>query len=348
MRPLVSVILPCRNEARFIERAVDSILGGDYPGNRLEVIVTDGRSTDGTREILDRMAAGDPRLRVLDNPEQITPVALNRAIAACRGEIVVRFDAHAVMAPDYVRRCVELLEATGADNAGGTIRTLPQSDGPFAGAITCVLSSAFGVGNSAFRTAADRSRSTGPRLADTVFGGCWRKTLFERLGGFNEELARGQDLEFNLRIARAGGTIVLDAGICSDYYARSTLASFWTHSFTNGVWAVLPFGFSDLIPVRPRHLVPLAFVSSLAVSAALPFPWSIAVLAVYAAANLCASSRGAIAHRRASYLVLLPVAFATLHVAYALGSAYGFLRLAAGKLRAPKRSESKHATRTAS
>jgi cellulose synthase/poly-beta-1,6-N-acetylglucosamine synthase-like glycosyltransferase len=152
MRPFVSVIVPCRNEASFIERCLDSILGSDYPAGRLEVIVADGMSGDGTRSLLEVLATRDPRLRMIDNPERITPVALNRAIAAAQGEILVRFDGHAVMPPDYVRRCVELLESAGADNAGGSIRTVAQSDGPFSGPIVAALSSRFGVGNSSFRT----------------------------------------------------------------------------------------------------------------------------------------------------------------------------------------------------
>jgi succinoglycan biosynthesis protein ExoA len=328
MKPLVSVIVPCRNEQSFIERSLDSILASDYP--RLEVIVADGMSTDRTRELLLDRAARDPRLRIIDNPERITPVALNRAIAASTGEVVLRFDAHAVMPADYIRRSVELLYSSGAQNAGGSIRTLPRSDGPFAGPIVAVLGSRFGVGNSSFRV---KSGETGPRPADTVFGGCWRREVFSRIGGFNEKLARSQDIEFNLRLARAGGTIVLDPDIVCDYLARADLASFLAHNFSNGVWAVLPFAFSEIVPVRPRHLIPLVFVTSLVVSwLLLPFPWSIGVALAYAAANLAASTRIALGCRRPAYLALMPTAFACLHLAYGLGSAWGCLKLAANKL----------------
>jgi succinoglycan biosynthesis protein ExoA len=326
--PFVSVLVPCRNEAAFIERSLSSILTSDYPPASLEVIVADGRSTDGTRELLSKMVQGiahsDRRLRVIDNPEGLTPVALNRAIAAARGEILLRFDGHAVMPPGYIRRTVDLLVSSGADNAGGSIRTLAQSDGFFSAAIALALTSRFGVGDSSFRT---RSDTSGPRAADTVFAGCWRRELFDRLGGFNERLARGQDMEFNLRIRRAGGTIVLDPTIVCDYYARSTLSSFWRHNFRNGVWAVLPFALSDVIPVRPRHLIPLAFVASLALSfTLLPFPWSMAVAAVYGAANLIASAHAAFKVRKPSYLLRMPLVFFSLHLAYGLGSAWGSLQ----------------------
>lgn len=329
MKPIVSVIVPCRHEAPFIEQCLDSILASDYPSDRMEVIVADGMSVDGTRDLLALRAAGDRRLRILDNPERVTPVALNRAIAASHGEIILRFDAHAVMPPDYIRRCVDLLESSGADNAGGSIRTVPQSDGLYAGPIVAALSSRFGVGNSSFRT---RSNEPGARPADTVFGGCWRRELFSRIGGFNERLTRSQDIEFNLRIRRAGGTVLLDSSIVCDYYARATLRSFWRHNFSNGVWAVLPFAFSEIIPVRPRHFVPLLFVSFLALSLLLPFPWSIAAPAVYAVVNVAISLEIALARREPVYLALMPFTFLSLHLAYGLGSAWGCVKLAALKL----------------
>jgi succinoglycan biosynthesis protein ExoA len=336
MKPFVSVIVPCRNEAPFLERCLDSILASDYPPARLEVIVADGRSVDGTGELLNRYAAREPRLRVIDNREVLTPVGLNRAIAAARGEIVVRFDGHAVMPNDYLRRCVELLLSSSADNAGGSIRTLPQTGGLFSGPIAAALGSRFGVGDSAFRTSSkdisgntlrNTLRNTGPRPADTVFGGCFRRELFSRIGGFNERLERGQDLEFNLRLRRSGGAVVLDPAIVCDYYARSGLASFWRHNFWNGAWAVLPFARSDIVPVRARHLVPLAFVAALAGSLVLPFPWSIVIPAAYAALCLAASARVALDRRQMTYLALMPVVFLSLHLAYGLGSAWGCLQL---------------------
>jgi glycosyltransferase involved in cell wall biosynthesis len=334
MKPFVSVIVPCRNEASFIGRCLESIFESDYPALRMEVIVADGRSVDGTRQLLDALSAREARLRVIDNPERITPVALNLALAASQGEILIWFSGHGAMPRDYVRRCVELLESSGADCAGGSIRTVAQSNGSFSGPIVAALSSRFGVGNSAFRTcgAAGSPANTGARPADTVFGGCWRRELFSRIGGFNERLERSQDIEFNLRLRRAGGTIMLDPSIVCDYYARADLATFWRHNFSNGVWALLPFALSNIVPIRARHLVPLAFVAAMVGSLVLPFPWSMALAAVYAAANLAASAQIALVQRRADYMVLMPIAFASLHVAYGLGSGWGCLKLAANKL----------------
>jgi glycosyltransferase involved in cell wall biosynthesis len=339
INPSVSVIVPCRNEAAFIGECIGSILRSDYRGP-FEVIVADGCSTDGTRAILDSLALSDARVRVVDNTAGSTPIALNLAIAASRGEVILRFDAHASMPTAYMRRTVELLLDSGADNAGGSIRTVARSEGVFAGPIAAALASPFGVGGSSFRT---ESGQRGARAADTVFGGCWRRDLFNRLGGFNEKLARGQDLEFNLRLRRVGGRIVLDPEIVCDYYARASLGEFWRHNFTNGIWAVLPFVWSEVMPVRPRHLIPLAFVAALALSLALPFPWSIALFAAYAAANLCASCQIALARRKPSYAVLLPFVFGSLHLSYGVGSAWGCVRAC---LLLSQTGTPKHASRT--
>ncbi|HVO96435.1 MAG TPA: glycosyltransferase family 2 protein [Bryobacteraceae bacterium] len=319
--PFVSVIVPCRNEFSFIGGCLDSILTSDYPGP-LEVIVADGMSSDGTRELLQSRASRDPRVRVIDNPERATPSAMNCAIAASRGEVILRFDAHAAMPADYLRRCVQLLLGSGADNAGGSIRTRAQTRGLFAETVAAALSSRFGVGNSSFRTLS----AGGPRRADTVFGGCWRREIFSRIGSFNEKLSRGQDMEFNLRLRRSGGVILLDPSIVCDYYARTDLGSFWRHNFRNGEWAIRPFALSDIVPVRPRHLVPAVFVAALAMSFVLPFPWSIAVASAYGAANFAASIHEAWAARKAKYLLLMPLVFASLHVAYGLGSLWGCIR----------------------
>ncbi len=258
MTPFVSVIIPCRNEARFLGACLDSILRSDYPPSAWKSWLRTAGAEDGTRALIEQYAARDTRVRHIDNPERITPVALNRAILAARGEIVMRLDAHATIAPDYIPLAVDYLESSGADSVGGSMRTLPQDSGPFAEPIRVALAHRFGVGNSHFRT------GTGaPRWVDTVFGGCWRREIFDRVGLFNEKLERSQDLEFSLRLHRAGGKILLAPRMETRYYARATLARFWRHNWINGVWAVLPFAYVSGVPVRWRHMVPMAFVAAL-------------------------------------------------------------------------------------
>ena len=168
MKPFLSVLIPCRNESRFLARCLDSILANDYPPDRMEVLVTDGASSDGTRDLIGAYQRKDARVRLVDNPEGTTPYALNHGIDAARGEILAVVGAHAAVAPDYFRLLVERLLSSGADNVGGVVRTLPQDPGWFAGPIVAALSHRFGVGNSHFRVG-----TSAPRWVDTVFGGCW-------------------------------------------------------------------------------------------------------------------------------------------------------------------------------
>ncbi len=327
MKPFLSAIIPCRNEARFLGRCLDSVLANDYPHDRMEVLAIDGGSTDGTRQLIAEYQKRDARVRLIDNPQGITPWALNHGINAARGEIIARVDAHAGIGANYLSGCVENLLASGADNVGGTMHTLPQDPGLFAGPIVAALSHRFGVGNSHFRVG-----SKEPRWVDTVFGGCWRRDVFERVGLFNTALKRSQDMEFSRRLKAAGGRTLLVPGIASDYYARSRMAEFWRHNLSNGEWAVLPFIYSPVMPVSLRHLIPLVFVAALATGISLA-PWSVwplaAVAIPYAIANLAASVQVAWRERRPHYALLMPIVFFVLHLGYGLGSLQGLGKVAA-------------------
>ena len=319
--PLVSIIVPCRNEQKFIAQCLESIVANDYPKEWLEVFVIDGMSEDSTREIVDGYARRFSYIRILENVKKITPSALNIGIRAAKGGIILRLDAHSEIEPDYISRCVECLMKYEADNVGGNMRTVPTKGSYLGQAIAAALSHRFGVGNSYFRV-----HTKEPKWVDTVFGGCYRRDVFDRIGLFNESLTRGQDMEFNLRLKKAGGRILLVPDIVSHYYARSDMISFWNHNWTNGVWAVLPFLYSSIMPVSWRHLVPLAFVLGLMGSAVLALVsqvgvWMLALIAgTYAGVNLIASVQGAVQERNYRHLLYLPVVFASLHLSYGLGS----------------------------
>jgi glycosyltransferase involved in cell wall biosynthesis len=341
MTPFVSVIMPCRNEVAFLGRCLDSILAGDYPRDRMEVIVADGMSDDGTREVIAQYAARDSRVRMIDNPARITPVALNLALREAQGDVIARIDAHAWVAPDYLSRCVHYLKWTDADNVGGTMHVVAQSEGPFARAIATALSHPFGVGNAHYRFG-----GTEPRWVDTVQGGCWRREVFSRIGPFNEKLCRSQDMEFNLRLRAAGGKTLFAPEIRYDYFARSDLRSFWRHNFWNGEWAVLPFLYSRVIPVSLRHLIPLIFATGLMVGAmALPWSrWPIAMVAIpYACINVGASVHAAWRGRKISLLASMPVAFGSLHLGYGFGSVAGVFRIAGRGFRPLMKVNERHA-----
>jgi glycosyltransferase involved in cell wall biosynthesis len=315
--PHVTVIMPIRNEGRFIVRSLGAVLAQDYPPDRLEVLVADGMSRDGTREAVGRLAAQKPRVKVtvVDNPGRIVPTGFNAALARAQGEIIVRVDGHTIVAPDYVRRCVEALAETGAENVGG--RMDPVGKGWFGRAVAIATCSRFGVGGAQFHYATRQTE------VDTVYLGAWPRRVFERLGGFDEEQVRNQDDEFNHRLRKHGGRVVLMPAIKSRYFNRATPRSLWRQYFQYGYWKVRVLQ-KHPRQMRPRQFAPAVFVTTLT-GAGLgslflpPAAWLLAAVAgVYAIANLAVSTwlgrRQPLAVRWA-----LPVAFATLHLAYGSG-----------------------------
>lgn len=211
-RSTVSVVLPTLNERAHIRDCLDSLTAQDHP-DVVEILVCDGGSTDGTREIV--ADYGGP-VRLVDNPGVTAAAGLNVGLRASRGAILCRGDAHALYAPDYVRRCVEVLEETGAANVGGPMRAVGTT--AFGRAVASVTSSPFGVGPGRFHYARERSE------VDTVYLGCWWRASLEELGGWDERRLQwgAEDHELNLRISSAGGRIVLDPAIRSWYYPRES------------------------------------------------------------------------------------------------------------------------------
>jgi glycosyltransferase involved in cell wall biosynthesis len=326
--PLVSIIIPCRNEEKFIGDCLDSIIANSYPTDHLEVLVIDGVSEDGTRAAIESYAGRYSWIRLIENPEKITPVALNIGIKNARGEIIIWMSAHNCYDNNYISRCVESLEKYGADNVGGVMKTLPREDSFMGQAIIASLSHRFGVGNSYFRVQADE-----PKWVDTVFGGCYRREVFDRVGLFNENLVRGQDMEFNLRLKKAGGKTLLVPNIVSYYYARSDLKSFLEHNWNNGKWAILPFLYSPIVPVSWRHLVPLIFVASLLLTAMLGLFFApflrlfLVILGSYILVSLATSFQIALQKRDIRFVIIMPLIFGMLHFGYGFGSLLGVFKV---------------------
>lgn len=331
--PLVSVVVPCWNEAGFIVGFLDAVLHFDYPAERTEILLVDGMSTDGTRDVVQQYARRHPRLRLIDNPGRSKPVALNRGILASTGEIIVRLDVHADYPADYLRRCVEgLLHHPEADNVGGVRHSAPRDQGLLARAIALSTTDVFGAGNSRYRVG-----TAEPRWVDTVFGGCYRREVFDRIGLFDEQLTRAQDREFNQRLRAAGGRILLLPAIECTYYARSDYREFCSWMFEAGYW---PFRASRSVGRwigSWRNVVPLGFVLACAGGAALsPFSRRVrrltaAVVSLYAAAALASSAKVAAARRDPGLLLVLPVVFATTHVVYGAGSVWGIADRSGGR-----------------
>ena len=320
-RPYVSVILPCLNEARYIARCLDSVFANDYPSADFEVLVADGRSDDGTREILDEYARVHPSLRVLDNPQRITPCALNTAIRAARGEIIVRVDAHVLYPPTYIRQLVDALLETGVESVGGVIRTVPAAETAMAHAVAIGMSHPFGVGDSRFRIGSSVRRDV-----DHVPFFCCRRELFDRLGLFDEELVRNQDGEFSWRIRQSGGRIMLIPEISSTYFARDTLGKLARMMFQYGYFKPLTITKIGRA-VTARQFAPSALLLSLVLSA-FASPWLgaariafAAIALAYVAAVLTAAGRALRDHPLRVALALV-VTFPAMHFSYG----YGFLR----------------------
>lgn len=324
---LVTIVMPCRNEERYIRQCLDSILGNGYPLGRLEILVMDGDSDDATRTIVDEYARRYPSVRLLRNPGRIVPTAMNQGIRAARGQVIMRMDAHATYAPGYIERCVAALRDPGVDNVGGVWLIAPTRPGPIAEAIAITLSHPFGIGDAQYRLGAQR-----PMEVDTVPFGCYRRDLFDRIGYFDENLRRGQDMEFNLRLKAAGGRILLVPHVVCYYHPRSTLETFLRHSFWNGIWVFYPMRFGR-VAFSLRHLVPGAFVGLVLASVlgAIFWPplWAVtaAAGAVYAIASGVTSVLVARARRAWRLVAALPVAFGALHLAYGIGTLLGLVRV---------------------
>ncbi|HXI33433.1 MAG TPA: glycosyltransferase family 2 protein [Gemmatimonadales bacterium] len=315
--PKVSAVIPCRNEARYIGACLDSLLTCDYPQDRLEILVADGMSDDGTREIVREYATRHPAVRLLDNPRRITPAAMNVGVRQSTGAIIMPMGAHALYPPDYITRLVAALDETGADNVGGVLVTVPADDTPVARALAIALSHPLGVGNSYFRIGA-----TERRVVDTVPFGCYRRAVFDRIGLFDEDLVRNQDDELNGRLVRQGGRIVLIPDVVSRYFARSSFRQVWRMFFQYGYFKPLAARKIGRV-LTVRQLVPALFVVALAASAVLA-PWLVAgrwLLAAIATTYLAAISAAALGGLRygARCALALAAAFPVLHVSYGVG-----------------------------
>ena len=282
--PQVSVILPVRNEAPFIEQALRAVLEQDYPRDLTEVIVADGMSEDGTREIVRELAAQEPRLRLLDNPRHITPAGLNLAIRAARGDVIVRVDGHGVLPPHYLRECVACLEPEdrgqraedrGRESVVSGQWSVVSTQAAVGGALDCVgrgavgeaialtVSSRFGVGGSRYRTC---RREDQPVLTDSVPFWAMRREVFERIGLFREEMLCHEDYEFSHRLRQAGGRILLLPWLRSIYYVRPNLRALCRQYGRYGFWKGR-FLRSHPGSLQPRHFAPPLFVLVLAMAA---------------------------------------------------------------------------------
>jgi GT2 family glycosyltransferase len=321
----VSVIAAMSNEADNVETFVEDLAAQDFQGDT-EFVVADGTSRDGSPALLRRAAeSAGLDLRILENPGRCVSPGLNACIRAATGDLLVRMDCHSRYPPDYIRRCADAAEATGAWNVGGKV--VPEGRTQIERAVACAMDSPFGgIGWTRL------SRSDRPVEVDTVTFGAFRPEAFERAGLFDEALVRDQDDEFNLRLRRAGGRIVMDPRITVRYRPRGSLPALWTQYYEYGLWKTEVMRKHHRV-ASVRSLAPLSLVGSLGVLgvASSASATARALLGI----ELLAYAGGAVGfgivglRRRADPLSLLPVviaAFPTIHLAYGMGMARGVLR----------------------
>lgn len=330
--PLVSVVMPVRNEAGFIAQNLDAVLAQDYPRERLEILVADGMSDDGTRDIVRQYITDAVRraplgasengaggsITLVDNPERIMPTGTNAAIRRARGDVILLLGGHASLPKDYIRSCVGELMKRDADCVGGAMVSV--GEGPTGETIAAAMSSPWGIGNSGFRTGAG---SEEPRPADTVPFGAYRRRVFERIGLFNPNMVRHQDYEFNFRLRESGGTILLVPSLKAIYHVRPSLKSLWRQYWQYGIWKGRLVR-NHPASLRPRHLAPSVLVLGLALGAIAAFIHplgrvaALALLVLYL--GFVALGTAALARRiLPARLLRVPLVLMVLHLSYGTG-----------------------------
>lgn len=322
--PTVSVILPIRNERGSVASCLTAVLGQDYPVNRLEVIVVDGGSSDGSWRVVEALAQGDPRIRLLHNPASTIPAGLNVGIRAARGEVIARVDARALLAPDYLRTAVDLLSSTGAANVGGPVRSVTCTT--VGEALALAWASRFGLGG-----AAPRYRDSTEHWTDTVYLGVFPRQVLDEAGLYDETIPQDEDSELNYRIRAGGGRILMSPRLRSTYLNQPTLWRIVRKNFLFG-WSKALVWRRHPRMIKIRHLAPPAFVGALLLGllagglhppvlrllASLVAGYSVVCLAV---------TVGHLARTRRGAALLLPLIFPLIHLAWGAGFLWGALRL---------------------
>ncbi|MEE2877293.1 MAG: glycosyltransferase family 2 protein [Candidatus Neomarinimicrobiota bacterium] len=311
----VTIVIPMRNEEKYIGKCLESLIAQDWDGQSLEVIVVDGASQDRSREIVESMIPRFARLKILDNPHFITPVSLNMGVKAAIGEVVIILGAHSYVAKDFVSKNMHYLNSMVVDCVGGSIA--PVGDSYQGEAIALAMSSPIGVGNAFYRY------SKVQRLVDTVQFGAYRKDIFRKVGYFDKELVRNQDFELNHRIVSTGGRILLAPEVHGFYVVRSSISKLFRQYFDYGYWKTKVI-LKEISAFRLRYQIPPIFILTLVISGLLgifsPMMWSLfkGILALYGTLVLLTTMKISI-NSGLKYLPVLPFAFITLHFGFGFG-----------------------------
>ncbi len=324
-----TLIIACRNEVDIISACLDSVLHQDYPADLMEIFVIDGMSDDGTRKILEKYSKKYPNLKIIDNINKTQPYAFNMGIKASSGDYIFIMGAHNKYPRHYVSKCLRYAESYNTDNVGGRIEARTDKKDIISEAIIGSYTSPFGIGSATFRKNIKK-----PIYVDTVFGGCYKKEVFKKIGLYNETLKRSQDMELNLRLARSGGKILLVPNIVSGYYPKTNFAEFIKYSFRAGKGPLRAMRTTGR-PLKFMHYVPALFViglfggilSFLLLKDTFLSILFLVVISVYFTLSMIFSVKYALRRKKFFLVILMPFIFFTKHFFYGLGSVYGFLKL---------------------
>lgn len=325
----LSVICPIYNEEKYIGPFLDSILQQDYPKDDMEILLVDGMSQDKTREIISTYAEKYPCLKLVDNPQQTVPYAMNNGIKNAKGNTIIRLDAHAEYPTDYFTKlCNNLEKLEGAENVGGVCITLPCNKTAVAVAIAECLSNKFGMGNSYFRVGASHVMSV-----DTVPFGCFRKSLFDKIGLYDTDMIRNQDDELNGRIIKSGGKIYLLPDVEIKYFARDKISKVRKMFYQYGLYK--PLGNKKLgSPATIRQFFPLLFVVGLIFGLIFCFifpvlwPFYAAVVLMHLLIGVFEGFKSARKTGKWGCVLIMPFIFLNMHICYGIGYLKGMYNLA--------------------
>ena len=326
---LVSVVIPVRNEEKYIAKCVESVLNQDFPKKDMELILVDGASEDRTVAIIEDFAAKYDFIRLCENPRRTVQHALNIGIKSAVGKYVVRMDAHSEYASDYVLECVRHLEKTNAVNVGGPM--VARGKTRLQKVIAAAYHSPFALGGGKFH---DENYEG---YADTVYLGAFKRETLLRLGLYDEVLPRNEDDDLNLRILKSGGRVYVTPKIKSVYYPRSRYGALFKQYFEYGLWKVTVIKKHGKF-ARLSHLVPVLFFLFVAMFPVLSLFSGLAcltfavVMLIYLSLSFYFSLKSKYLRRFCDKLRLVWVHF-VLHIAYGAGFFCGIFKFWHAKFR---------------
>ncbi len=322
----LSIIIPCRNEEKYIGQCIQSFIKMDYDKNLIEILVVDGNSGDGTVSVVKKFQSKFPFIRLINNPNKFTPFGLNLGIKNAKNDFIMIASAHSDFSKDYLNEVFSAIQDFDADAAGGIMITEAKNKTKKTLSICKVLSNKLGVGNSVFRTGTGKTVQV-----DTVPFGVYRKELFNEVGLYDERLIRNHDIEFSKRILSAGKKIYLVPSAKSIYYVRETFKEISKNNFSNGLWNILTVYITrKLNSISLRHFVPLVFLLSIILPLILGFWFKTVMLVaafsftVYLLTIIYTGLK--INNRRESSFYYIIWSFIVLHFSYGIGSLIGLFR----------------------